>query len=104
MLDDYDVTPQSSTVLRKRHQAISDGMNILAQVSVATTVTIPVFARVNSQAVFLVELRRDVPPVITRSGCQVLVRALSICVTYSEVKTVGGRDIGTKVRSKRVLG
>ena len=79
-------------------------MHILAEVSVATARAVPVFSGVNSQAVIFIELRCNVPAVISRSGCQVLLRALSICVTYSEVKTVGGRDIGTKVRSKRVLG
>ena len=38
MFDGYDIAPEAAAVLRKRHAAVRDCMNLLAQIGVAAAV------------------------------------------------------------------
>src|SRR5262245_17842387 len=60
-LDDDDIAPQPAAVLREDHAAVSHGEDVLSEVGIAAPRAVPVFAGVNTHAVFFGEPRGDVP-------------------------------------------
>src|SRR5262249_35140457 len=65
VLEDDDIAPQPAATLGKYHATIRHGKNILPQIGVAASAAIPVFAGVNSNAVFLGKPRGDAPTVVS---------------------------------------
>src|SRR5262247_4101476 len=86
-LDDDDIAPQPAAVL---------GEDVLSEVGVAAARAVPVFAGVNSHAVFFGEPRGDVPSVMSFARGLVGVRAFAVRIAYGEVEAVGGRDLGVE--------
>src|SRR5215475_6542993 len=65
VLEDDDIAPQPAATLGEYHATIRHDKNILPQIGVAASAAIPVFAGVNSHAVFLGKPRGDAPTVVS---------------------------------------
>src|SRR5262245_4299332 len=101
-LDDDDIAPQPAAVLGEDHAAVGHGEYVLSEVGVAAARAVPVFAGVNSHAVFFGEPRGDVPSVVSFARGLVGVRAFAVRIAYGEVEAVGGRDLGVEEVVERI--
>ena len=97
MFDDYDIAPQAATVFSKLDATISDSMNVLAQIGVATAVAIPVLAGVNAELIFFCKVSSDTPAVISDPGCNVRISTTGISVAHGKIETIRGRDVSCKI-------
>ena len=97
MFDDYNVAPQAATVFSKRDATISDSMNVLAQIGVATAVAIPVLAGVNAKLIVFCKVSSDAPAVISDPRCDVRIWTSGISVAHGKIETISGRDVSCKI-------
>src|SRR5258705_9270133 len=93
VLDHYYIAPQSPTVLGESHTAVSDHMNVLSKICIASTVTVPILTCVNSKAVYLGELCGYVPTFKLFSRSPVSIGTFSVGIANREIKTICRRDV-----------
>src|SRR5262249_34582986 len=103
MLDDDDIAPQPAAVLGEDHAAIGHGEDVLTEIGVAAADAVPIFARMNSHAVFFGESSGDVPAVVSFASGVLGVRAFAVRIADGKVETVGGRGGHDKKIVKRIL-
>lgn len=104
MFDDDDVPPRLAALFGKNDAPLRDGKDRLAQIGVAAAAPVPIFAGMQTQAVFFAKARGAVPALMRLAGGLVGVSALAVGVAEGEIEAVGGGDVGLEKIVEGVAG